>query len=237
MLFFYVRHGDPIYNPDSLTELGKKQAEALAKRLALYGIDKIYASTSPRAIMTAQPTCDLLKKDMTLLDFCNEGQVWRRFTIERDGRRTWLYQDVQSVHTFLDKSVRSLGFSWYEHPEFKEFDYKKGVDWINTETDNFFLSLGYEHDRERGKYKVVQKNDERIALFAHEGFFKAFMSSLLNMPYPEFASRFEVCHSGLTVIDFQEYNGYAVPKILTMSSDSHLYREGIMTGYNNGIRF
>ena len=41
MLFFYIRHGIPIYDPDSLTELGKKQADALAKRLSIYGIDKI----------------------------------------------------------------------------------------------------------------------------------------------------------------------------------------------------
>ena len=41
MLFFYIRHGDPIYEPDSLTVLGQKQAEALSKRLAMYGIDKV----------------------------------------------------------------------------------------------------------------------------------------------------------------------------------------------------
>lgn len=38
MLLFYVRHGDPIYNPDSLTPLGERQAEAVAKRLALHGV-------------------------------------------------------------------------------------------------------------------------------------------------------------------------------------------------------
>ena len=44
MLFFYVRHGDPIYNPNQLTPLGKRQAEAVAKRLAMHGIDEIYVS-------------------------------------------------------------------------------------------------------------------------------------------------------------------------------------------------
>ena len=32
MLLFIVRHGDPIYNPDSLTPKGHLQAQALAKR-------------------------------------------------------------------------------------------------------------------------------------------------------------------------------------------------------------
>ena len=50
MLLFYLRHGDPTYNPDALTPLGHRQAEALAKRLSVYGLDKIYASTSIRAM-------------------------------------------------------------------------------------------------------------------------------------------------------------------------------------------
>ena len=35
MLLFYVRHGDPIYSPDSLTEQGQLQAEALVERMKL----------------------------------------------------------------------------------------------------------------------------------------------------------------------------------------------------------
>ncbi len=60
MLFFYIRHGDPIYEPDSLTVLGQKQADALAKRLSIYGIDRIYSSPSGRAVQTAKSTCDLV---------------------------------------------------------------------------------------------------------------------------------------------------------------------------------
>ena len=31
MLLLYVRHGDPIYSPDSLTPLGERQAEAVGR--------------------------------------------------------------------------------------------------------------------------------------------------------------------------------------------------------------
>ena len=57
MLFLYLRHGDPIYDPDSLTEEGHRQAEALSKRLCKYGLDKVYASTSNRAQLTAKLNC------------------------------------------------------------------------------------------------------------------------------------------------------------------------------------
>ena len=41
MLLFLIRHGDPIYEPDQLTALGQRQAEAVGRRLSRYGIDKI----------------------------------------------------------------------------------------------------------------------------------------------------------------------------------------------------
>ena len=77
MLLYYIRHGDPSYVPDELTNLGKQQASALAKRLASHGIDQVFTSTSGRAIETSQPLCDLLKLNPTLLDWCNEEKLLR----------------------------------------------------------------------------------------------------------------------------------------------------------------
>ena len=41
MLLYIVRHGDPIYSTDSLTEKGILQAEAVGKRMADAKIDQI----------------------------------------------------------------------------------------------------------------------------------------------------------------------------------------------------
>lgn len=237
MLFFYIRHGDPIYSPDSLTPLGERQAEALAKRLSLYGLDRIYASTSNRAIQTAKPTCELLKKEMTLVEFANEHHAWEELAVDAGKGKTWLYQQDAICRLFTQESIRKLGSKWYEHPALKAYNLQKGMDRIADEADKFFLTLGYEHIRETGSYKVVNSNDERVALFAHHGFGMAFLSCLLDIPYPQFSIHFDTCHSGMTVIEFREKDGYAIPKILTLSSDSHLYREGLPTNYNNRLRF
>ena len=178
MLFFYIRHGDPIYEPDSLTPLGHRQAEALAKRLALFGIDRIYSSTSNRAIETAKHTCDITRKDMTLVDFANEIHVWQDLTVERNGNKCWLFQDMETRALFSDNSVISLGYDWYNHPMLS--DYKKGMDKVYNDTTEFFASLGYEHLRYSGKYKVTKQNDERVVLFAHQGFGIAFLSAVFT---------------------------------------------------------
>ena len=63
MKLYFIRHGQPIYDPDSLTPLGHAQAEALSKWFLHRAPDKIYASSSNRAVQTSMPTCKLLGKD------------------------------------------------------------------------------------------------------------------------------------------------------------------------------
>lgn len=238
MLLFYIRHGDPIYDPDSLTDLGKRQAEAVAKRLSLYGLDRIYASTSNRAMQTAKPTSEILKKEIELLDFCNEGHAWEEFTVTHEkGYKQWVFQNHKMNQLFLSKEIRQLGDKWYEHDEFKDYRFKEGVERINRETDAFLSSLGYEHDRERGLYKAVKPSNERVAIFAHQGFGMSFLSSVLDIPYPQICTHFDMGHSGMTVIEFNNIDGVSIPKALMVANDSHLYKEGLPTNYNNYLRF
>ena len=237
MIFYYIRHGDPIYNPDSLTPLGIEQAEALSKRLKVYGLDEIYSSTSNRAKMTAAPTCEALGLEPKLLDFANENYAWRDLNIVREQGRRWLFQDKDINNLFASKEIRDLGDLWYNHPEFKDYNYEEGIKRIYDEADAYFRSLGYEHIRYTGKYKVIKPNDKRVALFAHQGFGIAFLSCMLDIPYPAFSTHFDLSHSSMTVIEFKEIDGYAIPQILTLSSDSHLYKEGIPTFYNKRLYF
>ncbi len=236
MLFFYIRHGDPIYNPDSLTPLGERQAESVAKRLALFGIDEIYASTSNRAILTSKPTCELLKKEASLVDFANENHAWKELTIEREGKkRAWLFEDAEMRNLFTEEAITNLGHNWFTYPGLEA--YKAGIDRIYSETIDFFKSLGYAQIGKSGKYEVINKNDKRVALFAHQGFGLTFLSCVLGIPYPAFVNHFDMCHSGMTVIEFDENNGISIPRVKTLSSDSHLYRDGLPLHYNHYLHF
>ena len=233
MLLFYVRHGDPIYHPDSLTPLGQRQAEALAKRLSVYGLDEIYSSPSIRAQQTAQPTCELLKKEKILLDWCNESLAWNEMCVHKDDRKTWCFSDAHTKELLSSPEVRALGDKWYTHSAFDGTKFADGVARVEGKTDEFMASLGYRNDRERGGYIAEAPNSKRIALFAHQGFGMSFLSALLNIPYNIFSTRFDLSHSGMTVIKFSEKEGFSIPIVLQLSNDSHLYREGIATRYNN----
>ena len=238
MLFFYIRHGDPIYNPDSLTPFGERQAEALGRLLAHYKIDEVYASTSERAKLTARPLCEIAKKEMTLLDFANEGHAWSSLTCysEALGRHAWLFHAPEMKELFHTPEIMALGNRWYEHPVFKtekfaDRDYKAAMERVEKGSAELFESLGYKRVG-NGKYEVVSDNNKRVALFAHQGFGIAFLSSLLGIPYPCFSTHFDICTSCVTVIEFANVNGYAYPKVLEHSSSAHLYKEGLPTRYS-----
>ena len=234
MLLFYVRHGDPTYNPDSLTPLGQRQAEALSKRFSIYGLDEIYSSPSVRAKQTAQPTCEVLKKDPIILDWCNEALAAKDFMIEYEpGKRTWAFNHAPLREAFNSPEVRSLGSKWYTHPAFEDYNFDKGVERVEEEVDKLLLSLGYRHDRENSRYIPENHNNKRIALFAHEGFGMSFMSALLDIPYNEYSTRFGFGFSGMTVIEFSPVGDFCIPRVLQHSSDAHLYREGLGIKYHN----
>ena len=241
MIFYYIRHGEPLGVPDySLTPLGREQAKALAKRLCLFGIDRVFASPTLRTMQTAQPICDLLGKEITPCDWADEGIVWNEFTVPHPKyEHTWAFFDPKYLEIFSSPEVRALGERWYEHPELAGLNFKAGVERVNAAVDEFFLSLGFRHDRQNARYEVVGEhlNRDRVALFAHQGFGMSFFSSMLDIPYPMFCTHFDFSHSSMSVINFEPRGKYVYPHVLQTANDSHLYREGILTGYHNSIKF
>lgn len=236
MLLYYVRHGDPIYNPNSLTPLGRRQADAVAKRLARYGLDEIYVSSSARAKETARPTCEILKKEAVELDWANEDYAWRDFSVEKYGeKRQWCFFIPQYMELLNSEEVRRMGDDWYDYPEFSDTNFKNGMLRIQKEADGFLEMLGYRHDRDRHIYIPEKANDKRIALFAHQGFGILFLSAILDIPMPQFATHFDLSHTSVTVIEFGDMGEIVIPKTLMLANDSHIYDEGLPTKYNNRI--
>lgn len=234
MLLYYIRHGDPVYDPDSLTEKGRKQAEALSERLCANGFDEIYSSTSMRAQQTAAPTAKKLGKEVKLLDWCNEALVWQEFTKTTDGETRWFYQHEESRKVMATQKTLSLGNDWYKQPYFADTRVAEGLARVRINTYEFLSALGYDKAADGNYYVADNPNDRRIALFAHEGFGMAFLSTLTGIPYATFCLHFGLEHSGVTVIRF-DGTDFVVPCILQLSNDSHLYKSGLPLTYNNEI--
>lgn len=235
MLLFILRHGDPIYNPDSLTEKGHLQAQALAKRLALYGIDKIYTSPLIRAKQTARPTEILLNKTAQVEEWASENKAWESFILKSENR--WFFHS-SLANKLREPEITALGLKWYEHEIFNNSNCKEGYKSLLDSSDEFLARHGYIHDRENLRYIAKEPNDERIAVFCHQGFGLAWLGTMLDIPLPTVWSTMDITHTGMTVIEFRtDKEGICNAKMLTMSNDSHLYKEGLPTKYNNYLYF
>lgn len=236
MLLYYIRHGDPIYTPDSLTPKGEQQSAALVHRLCRFGLNEIYVSSSNRAQMTAAPTCKELDITPTVLDWCKESYAFREFSVpDGDDRHHWVFQDAEYCRLMVSPEIRKLGDEWYRHEAFANGRFEQGIRRVQKETDAFMAQLGYRHCKEGGYYEAERPHERRVALFAHQGIGLAFLSCLLDIPYPAVCTHFDMGHTGVTVIEFREENGISIPRVLQLSNDSHLYRSGMPTDYQNRI--
>lgn len=237
MLIYYIRHGDPVYDPDQLTPLGEQQAAAVTNRLALFGVDEIYSSTSNRAIQTAKPLCEKLGLEVKTLDFLHEDHLRGLERPKEDGAMAWIWAHPVYSQLLCSREVRELGEKWYNHPDLEQFHFDRVILPVQEQLDDFLASLGYGHDLEKGLYKVTNRQAEkRIAIFAHECMGKVFMSHLLDIPFAQYAAHFEMHTSGVSVIRFDDGimqaatnppYPYARARLLTLSNDAHLYHEGV----------
>ena len=58
MKLLFIRHGDPDYTIDSLTEKGWKEAEFLSEKIAALDVRDFYVSPLGRAQRTALPSLE-----------------------------------------------------------------------------------------------------------------------------------------------------------------------------------
>ena len=235
MLLYIIRHADPIYSPDSLTELGHKQAAALAKRLAVNGFDKAYSSPNMRAQLTAKPTCELLGLEYGIEKWMSEDLAWRDFACElEEGSGSYGWSFIRQITKIkYDETIKSGG-KWYESQYFSKVNAKAGYQRIADCSDEFTERLGYKRDN--GAYKIIRANNDRVAAFCHAGFGMLWLSYLLDFPPHLFLPSFDLSHSGITILEFINYeDGYTAPKCLCLSDTSHIYQSGLPLKYNNYI--
>ena len=221
MRIILIRHGDPNYEKDCLTELGHKQAAAAAQRLLSEGIEEIYSSPQGRAFQTAEyfsKASDI--KDIQVLPFIREirfGQEghlydnrWNPWKIADN--LIWSGQDLQSP-------------DWREYPDFKDNFATEDADKIGIETDKWLAGLGYE--REGFFYRNKRDNDRQktIAIFCHGGASSAFMARVLNQTFPYMCATQHFTHTGISILRFDNTPGRLTIPILELMNDARHLRD------------
>ena len=92
--------------------------------------------------------------------------------------------------------------------------------------DEFLSRHGYE--RVAGRYRIKNRNDQKIAVFCHGGFGLTWLAHLLEIPVHLMWSGFWLPTSSVTTLIFEECsNEWAVPRCIQLGDTSHLYESGL----------
>ncbi len=221
MKLLLVRHGDPDYQKDGLTEKGKREARLLAKRLTKQEADAYYVSPLGRAKETAAPTLQQLGRTaeecMWLQEYTvrvRKPHMPDRWSIAWD----WLPEDWMSDPRFFSMD------HWYEHPVLMEGGAKEEYDRVTQQFDLLLARHGYE--REGQYYRAVAHNNDTLVLFCHFALECVLLSHLLYIsPMILWHGLCAAPSSVTTVVTEERREGIASFRVTSFGDISHLYAE------------
>lgn len=162
MKLLIVRHGDPDYTIDSLTEKGWREAEFLSERLTKLEIRDFYVSPLGRAKDTASPTLKKMNRTATECDWLREFDVLIDRPDVTDKKIIpwdWLPQDWTRDERFYQYD------HWFENERMLASDLKGHYDYVTGKLDELLAKHGYVRDGHC--YKVVESNEDTLVFFCH----------------------------------------------------------------------
>lgn len=235
MRILLVRHGEPDYDRDTLTEKGCREASLLAQAALSMCIDDCYVSPLGRARDTAARSMKVLGKEAQILDWLTEFPAKADLNMSKELSEAFPDSSKEDNRYELQNIIWDMVPSyWTEHPEYmdlnawKQSAVAKSGDAVHIyesvcrELDLLLSSYGYM--RKGRHYQVTRENTRTIACYCHFGIICALLSHLLNV------SPFILWHgialapaSVTEIVSEERQQGIASFRALRIGDISHLY--------------
>ena len=172
-IILMIRHAKSIANETGifggitdyeLCKEGFKQAEALAKRLKEFEIDKIYSSPLKRAVQTITPTAVLKNLDINIVDGLKEMYVGTWENILRDDLR----KKYPDENKYIDETEHFTGMEGQEET----------IDVANRMYESIL--------------KIAKENTNKtVVITSHFVAMKAFLCKIMSIPFKETKKRID----------------------------------------------
>lgn len=222
MKILIIRHGDPDYAHDCLTERGRREAELLADRICAMDIKAFYVSPLGRARETASFTLKRLNRTATECQWLREFAPRIRRPDMTDGRTIawdWLPQDWTEEEDFYHRDL------WMHHPVMKEANVPQEYQWITENMDRLLAEYGYVRDK--NIYRVERANRDTIAFFCHFGLESVLIGHLTGIsPMLLWHHTVAAPTSVTTIYTEERRKGIALFRVGCFGDTSHLYLAG-----------
>ena len=241
MKLLIIRHGDPDYEHDDLTETGRREAQCLAARIAPLKVRDYFVSPLGRARATAAPTLERAGRQAEVCDWLQELSI----PIARPDKNgelsrvpwDWLPQDWLQDPRLLSAE------HWTENEVMRGGGVGEACAQVTREFDALLARYGYV--REGLLYRVTEPNEDTLVFFCHLGLGCALLSHLMNCSPMVLWQGTAMAPSSVSVVNTEERRpGYAAFRAASIGDISHLYAAGLEPSfaarfcetYGNGCR-
>ena len=217
MRLILVRHGEPNYQLDCLTEFGRRQAEAAALRLADEKITKIYSSDLGRAKETAACIAAPHGLEVTELSYMRE-LGWHATEGEElpyRGHPWLLANDIVAE----GGDIHSQSFA-SEEP-FRRNNATVRAALVGEGIDGLLAECGYR--REGQYYRVERENRETVLIASHGGSSSALIAHVFGLPFPFVTATMCPAFTSITVLNFKGEEGkLIIPHLESFNDYRHI---------------
>lgn len=241
MKLIFVRHGDPDYTNDTITEKGRRDAELLAQRIIKWDVTDFYCSPLGRAKATAACTLDKLGRSAVTLDWMREfsymiddpitgrhGVPWD-FVPSYWSNESLMFDQNRWVDTDVMGQNPQIGIKYKETCQYLDeflagYGYYRKDKYYQTDKEEIFLTSTVAPNGDTNVDSLVRREKEPVVvIFCHLGIICVVLSHLLNIPFPLLVHGFFLPTTSLTILSSEERWGReAYFRVQAMGDMAHL---------------
>ncbi len=220
MRLILIRHGDPDYVNDGLTEKGKREAELLSERVKNWKVTDFYCSPLGRAKATAAPSMQKMNRTYTVLDWAQEF-----FYLIDDGkggkRIPWDFYP----HEWAEEEANFRKNEWVRTPVMQTGNIEARYRAVCEGIDELFGKYGLK--RSGNYYRAERHTDDTVVIFCHYGLSMILLSHLLNISAQALLHGLFMAPTSVTTLNTEERFGDEVYfRAQTVGDTRHLFAGG-----------
>ncbi len=220
MELIFIRHAEPDYENNTLTEKGFKEAEFLGQFLKDQKIDAMYVSPLNRARYTAN----------AILKYNNDFKVeYKDCLIEFHEQVDLPYLKNSITWDFRTSLLKDDKI--FDNKKWREIEYLNNEKLLSRYESNKkdFLKILEKHGykKDGNIFKVIKPNHDKIVFVCHFGIISYMLSTLLNISPIALANTTVSRPTAITrLVSEERERGEAIFRLLEYGSTTHLYIKG-----------
>lgn len=222
MHLIFIRHAEPDYTSDSLTNQGRQEADVLAKRVENWPVTRVYCSPMGRAQATASPILHALHQEAVITPWLREFEDTLAGQPGGARRKAWDIPicDQHKNNAYFDAA------GWVTAPGIEGSDIPTRYSQVCMAFDKLLEDYGY--FRQGQGYRVREDKQATLLFICHMGVSCVILSHFMGVSPYTLWNGIYMAPASVTILNSElRISGYATFRCQTIGDASHLLNAGM----------